>query len=172
METYNTFRASLIAKINIDAEAIGDNYAKAWYIFSWLEGAASSMVLPWITNYAIKDQVTNNTLEDLMKHLDLCFLDKNCFEKAQRGLNTLRQGNRPIADMLSDLNRLLMECGGHNWDDTIKKGYLDNALNHEMKAGMVAMDKKEHFEDYCRQVQQVGDRIEQIKRSSQAYRQN
>jgi hypothetical protein len=79
----------LITKININAEAIGDDYTKVWYIFSQLEDPASSMVLPWMTNYAIKDQVTNNILEDLMKHLDLCFLDKNCFEKAQQGLNTL-----------------------------------------------------------------------------------
>ena len=127
------------------------------------------MVLPWITNYAIKDQVTNNILEDLMKHLDLCFLDKNYFKKAQQGLNTLYQGNQLIADMLSNLNCLLIECGGHNQDNTIKKGYLDNALNHEMKAGIVAMDKKEYFEDYCYQVQQVGNRIKQIKHSSQAY---
>jgi hypothetical protein len=55
--------------------------------------------------------------------------------------------------MLSNLNYVLIEYGSYNWDNTIKKGYLDNALNYEIKAGIVAINKKEYFKDYCCQVQ-------------------
>lgn len=165
---YPQFISKLRAKLNIDKEAIGNAYDRTWYTFSRLMGSAAAQVLPWMDHYAgDMDIVTEQTLKNLLDHLDFTFKDRNLRERAVRALGNLKQANRPLATLLNEFSRLLMEAGGHNWNDEVKRSYLDNALNHEMHDRLVTVEKKENFLEYVVQLQLIADRME--KNASQQH---
>lgn len=158
---YPQFMSKLRAKLNIDKEAIGNAYDRTWYIFSRLTGSAAAQVLPWMDHYAgDTNAVTEQTLKNLLDHLDFSFKDRNLRERAIRALGNLKQANRPLAALLNEFSRLLMEAGGHDWDDEVKRSYLDNALNREMHDRLVTVEKKESFLEYIVQLQLIADRME------------
>jgi len=61
-----------------------------------------------------------------------------------------------------------MEAGGHNWDNEVKRSYLDNALNHEMNDQLVTVEKKENFSEYVVQLQLIADCMEKNASRSQS----
>lgn len=134
-----------------------------WYAFSRLKGNAAAALAPWMDQYGNNPTATQATLNSMYDQLDLIFLDQGRSEKALRELRTLRQGNRPFSELLADLNRLLMEAGGHSWSNEVKKNYLDGALSYEVEGALIGVTKEETFVDYCRQVQQVANRVEALR---------
>lgn len=160
---YPQFRAKLKAKLSLDSSALGGASEWLWYAYSRLGGAAATQVLPWINIHTTDVPVTHSTVNDFFAHLDSVFLDKDLQEKALMELNRLHQGNRPFAELLTELRRLIMEAGGDCWSDRVKRGYLDSAISEEIKDRLVAVDKKERFEDYCSQLQQIADRLQERK---------
>lgn len=73
-------------------------------------------------------------IDQLFEQLDLAF-------RALRGLSSLRRGNRTFREVLRDFQRLLMEAGGHGWEDRQKRAYLDHALNAEMEDKLITVEK-------------------------------
>ena len=158
---YPQFISKLRAKLNIDKDAIGNAYDRTWYTYSRLIGSAAAQILPWMDHYAGDvNTVTEQTLKNLLEHLDFNFKDRNLRERAVRALGNLKQANKPFATLLNEFNRLLMEAGGHDWNDEVKRSYLDNALNHEMNDRLVTVEKKENFPEYAIQLQLIADRME------------
>lgn len=170
---YPQFISKLRAKLNIDKDAIGSAYDRIWYAFSRLTGSAAAQVLPWMDHYAgDMDTVTEQTLKDFLNHLDFNFKDRNLRERAVRALGNLKQANKPFATLLNEFNRLLMEAGGHDWDNEVKRSYLDNALNHEMNDRLVTVEKKENFSEYVVQLQLIADRMEKNASRSRTLQHN
>ena len=171
---YPQFKAKLQAKLAVDNQALGGPNEQLWYAYSRLNGPAAVHILPWMTTRAPKGAlVTNAVVEGFFEHMDFTFLDKDLQEKALAGLSSLHQGNHPFHSLLSDFQHLLMEAGGHAWDDQVKCAYLDNTLNREMKDRLMTVEKKERFEAYCRQLQQIASRLEEqhTSNSRQGHRQ-
>lgn len=161
---YAQFAAKQRAKVAVERPSIGGPYECVWQIFGYLEGQAAAQVLPWMTTYASDASlVTEGTIDSLFRHLDFLFKDKEAQAKALRGLTSLRQGQRPFQVVLAELQRLLMEAGGHGWEDRQKAAYLDNSLNNDLKDSLITVDKKDSFEEYCAQLQQIADRLEDRK---------
>jgi hypothetical protein len=154
---YQTFRSKLQAKLMLDQAAIGSYHGCMWYAFSRLKGNAAAALAPWMDQYGNNLTATQATLNSMYDQLDLMFLDRGRSEKALRELRNLHQGSRPFNELLADLNRLLMEAGGHSWSDEVKKNYLDGALSYEVEGALIGVTKEETFADYCRQVQQVAN---------------
>jgi hypothetical protein len=164
---YPQFRSKLRAKLQVDALSIGNDYDRMWYAFSRLSGEAAAQILPWMDKYASDaSTLQENALKDMMKQLDFNFLDRNLQEKAVHELATLKQANRSFSTFLAEFNRLLMESGGHDWTNDVKRSYMDRALNREMKDRLVTVDKKEDFEEYCQQLQRFADRMEENQQHS------
>jgi uncharacterized protein (UPF0216 family) len=68
--------------------------------------------------------------------MQLAFKDSTLREKALNHLNSrLRQGNRSFSELLSELDRLLLEAGGREY--RIKKGYVKAALNYALRERLV-----------------------------------
>ena len=156
---YRPFRSKLRAKLEVDKEALGTAYDRMWYAFGRLTDGAAMQVLPWMERFA-KKGATESKLDGMLDQMDFIFLDRNLEEKAVRDLASLKQNNKPFTVFLTEFNRLLMEADGHNWPENTKRSYLDNALNREMNTRLETVEKKNGFEDYCRQLQQIADRME------------
>jgi hypothetical protein len=100
--------------------------------------------------------------------MQLAFKDPTLREKALNRLNSLRQGNRSFSELLSELDRLLLEAGGHEWEDRIKKGYVKAALNYALRERLVTVSEEPSYEGYCRQVKEIAGRmaeLQQLQRS-------
>lgn len=156
---YRQFRSKLRAKLEVDKEALGNAYDRMWYAFGRLTGEAAMQVLPWMERFAEKG-ATESKLDGMLDQMDFIFLDRNLKEKAVRDLASLKQNNKPFTTFLTEFNRLLMEADGHDWPESTKRSYLDNALNREMNTRLETVEKKDGFEDYCRQLQLIADRME------------
>lgn len=163
------FEGKLRAKLNVDGTAIGNESEQIWYAFNLLKDDAAARIHPWMNAY-----------EDTPEFTKAAFLEQICFafkdhairDKAIAKLNTLRQGRRSFQELLTEFDRLLLEAGGHGWDDTVKKGYLRASINNELRERIITMDEAESYVDYCGQIKRVGDRIEEHKRIVRSWPQN
>ena len=161
MSLFPQFEGKLLAKLQIDKAAIGDEKDRIWYGFNRLEGKAATRIFPWILTYKDTGKFTE---AEFFKQLNVAFLDQALQEKAITRLNTLRQYGRSFADLISEFDRLLLEAGGHAWDDKVKKGYLKAALNQSLREKMVVIEEKDTYEGFCAQVKGVADRLAELQR--------
>jgi hypothetical protein len=111
LSLYPQFEGLLFAKLEIDSEAIGNEKEKVWYGFSRLKDGAAGRIYPWIDTY--KNRPAVFTVNNFFSQMQLAFKDPTLREKALNRLNSLRQGNRSFSELLSELDRLLLEAGGH-----------------------------------------------------------
>ena len=161
---YPEFRSKLDAKLTLDQAALGSHCEMLWYAYYRLSGAAAGQILPWMKIYAKLDEsITKKQIDAFFDHLDFTFLDKSLQEKALQRLNTIRQGKRSFQELLAEFQRLLMEAGGHAWDDAVKIGFLNEAMNWEMKDRMVSVKADKEFEPYCRQLQEVANKLDEVQ---------
>jgi len=89
-------------------------------------------------------------------------------QKALARLNTLRQGKRDFREFLGEFEQLLLEAGGHGWDNNVKRGFLDAAINQDMRKALISVERKTESTAYCRQLQEVAIRIEEFNRIDNA----
>ncbi|OJD12105.1 hypothetical protein ACJ73_09409 [Blastomyces percursus] len=80
----------------------------------------------------------------------------------------LKQGKRSFDELLAELEQLLLEAGGHEWADPIKKGYLKGGFNRELKRHLLGLDEKESYDGFKDQVKTVADRVEDFARSERS----
>jgi hypothetical protein len=161
---YPQFEAKLTAKIEVDKDAIGNNYQLMWYAFSRLEGKAAARVLPWIQ---AKQETDPNSLtwDTFKSFLRTTFSDPERRTKAISRLNTIKQRGKGLTEFLGEFDQLLLEAGGLTWDDEVKKGYLNSSLNVEILKGLVGTQEAASYEDYCRQLQKIDEQIKKVKRA-------
>lgn len=145
---YCQFQSKLRAKLEVNKEALDNAYDHMWYTFSRLTGKAAMQVLPWMKRFAEKE-ATESKLNGMLDQMDFIFLDWNLKEKAVRDLTSLKQNNKPFTTFLTEFSHLLMEANSHDWPESTKRSYLDNALNQEMNTRLETVEKKDGFEDYC-----------------------
>lgn len=161
------FLGKLEDKLQIDAEAIGTERDRVWYGFNHLEGKAAARVFPWMSTY---DSTSSLSLKNFYQQLKTVFEDPTRKEKALTRLNTLRQNNRPFNDLVSEVDRLLLEVGGHGWSDDVKKGYISAALNQSLRERLITIKEESTYEKYCLQVKEIADRLMEFRRVSQNQR--
>jgi hypothetical protein len=149
LSLFPQFFGQLQAKIKIDHESIGTGGELVWYAFQRLEDEAASRIYPWVSTYKNTDRFT---IENYYRQLEIAFEDTALKDKALNRLNTLRQGNRPFGELLVELDRLLLEAGGHIWADDVKKEYLRAAINQTLRNRLVAIEEKPTYEAYCLQM--------------------
>ena len=89
--------------------------------------------------------------------MDTAFLDPRAKEKALTALNCTKQGKLSTNDFLGKFDQLLLEAGGWNWDDSIRKGYLKDALSTRMLTALVGTEEKPTYDEYCQQIRRTAD---------------
>lgn len=95
---YPQFWDSLCAKLNIDADVIGNTNMQIWYTFRQLTDVAATHIHPWIRVYEL---TTEFTIEKLLEQMDSAFADRNWQSKAMQKINYVQQGNKSFGEFLS-----------------------------------------------------------------------
>jgi hypothetical protein len=163
---YPQFAGLLRAKVKYDGLSIGNEQEKTWYMFGRLKGDAAKRIFPWIN---AADQDGTLCTDDLFRHMDAAFSDPRAKEKALALLNCTKQGALPLNDFLGKFDQLLLEAGGWDWDDNIKKGYLKDAISTKLLSSLIGTEEKASYEEYCNQLRRVWDQVEEVKERTSKY---
>ena len=98
--------------------------------------------------------------------MDTAFQDPYTKEKALSTLNCMKQGNTPLNEFLSQFDQLLLEAGGWDWDDTIKKGFLKDAITTRLLPALVGTEEKSLYGEFYNQLRQTTDQLEEVHEKS------
>ncbi|KAF2841086.1 hypothetical protein M501DRAFT_1056361 [Patellaria atrata CBS 101060] len=82
---------------------------KFWALSACLRGEALERMDAWTREYGTEDQATVRIFFDQMRFV---FQDPQSKERAQRKLESLRQGNRSFLDTYMEWQGLIIEAGG------------------------------------------------------------
>ena len=159
---YPAFKGHLGAKLRIDQAAIGGEAEQVWYGFGRLSGKAAERIFPWID--ATDSQQKPLRVQDFFAQLDAAFYDAQGPQRALEWINTKRQGSAPFREFLQDFEQKLLEAGGWEFSDGIRKGYLKAALNLELRKQLVARDEPAAYSDFVNLVRKASDDLDQIMR--------
>jgi hypothetical protein len=159
---YPQFESILRAKFILEASSFPSEAAKIWWALGKLKDKAARVMNPWTEAYQTDPE--GFTIEKLFEQMKVQFGDTERQKKALERLQHLHQGNRSFEELLADFNRLLLEAGGHGWDDKLKIGMLRESLNWSMKDRMVAVLEADGYQEYCQQVKTIADKLEALNR--------
>ena len=148
------------AKLRLDYVESSEE-TKFFALHNKLRGEAASQLQPWVK--AISG-TTNATAENLFVQLEISFGDPHKQEKAQRKLHQLRQTNKSFMEYFVEYRRLLLEAGGTDWPDAVKKSYLRAGLSQELQEQMIGReDISQSLEAYCDELKKVSDQMEAFR---------
>jgi hypothetical protein len=110
---YDTWLASIKAKLAVDGKAIGNNIAQFNYIFLNLEANTQSIVLPQLE--ALPHELDYNTI---LTSLSRIYANPHKIREAKDRLNRLTQGSDSLSIYVAKYERLVGEAHvGHYPDD-------------------------------------------------------
>jgi hypothetical protein len=143
---YPAFKGHLRAKLRIDQKAIRGEPEQVWYGFGRLSGKAAERLYPWIESTESRGFPLR--VSEFFNQLDSAFLDTQSAQRALEWINTRRQGKTPFREFLQQFEQKLLEAGGWDIPDSIRKGYLRAAINLEIRTQLVGRDEPIAYGDY------------------------
>ena len=72
------------------------------------------------------------TIEGLISQLKAAYDDTETAERAARKLSTIKQGTRTFGTFLAEFDRTILDAGGLNWVNPVKKTFLTNYISYEL----------------------------------------
>jgi hypothetical protein len=99
-----------------------------------------------------------------MDQLDAAFCDPQVAQRALEWVNNKRQGRTPFRDFIQEFEQKLLEAGGWEFSDGIRKGFLKAVLNLDIKTELVAQAEPDSYAEYVNLVCCTSDNLDEIKR--------
>jgi hypothetical protein len=159
---YPAFRGYLKVKFKIDSDAIGGETEKVWYGYGFLTGKAAKRIYPWLA--ANEERQRPLRVSDFFAQLDAAFSDPQEAQRALEWINSNKQKNQPFRDFLQEFEQKLLEAGGWEFSDGVRKGYLRAAISKKIKGELVAVEEPASYEDFVKQLQRTSDNLEELSR--------
>ncbi|OJD22024.1 hypothetical protein ACJ73_06632, partial [Blastomyces percursus] len=131
---YPSWRLDMIAKLEVDGNAISSLTNQRWYVNGRLTGRAKQKFHPWMEAC----EPSLRTPENIFKHLDILFRDTAIQQKALDWLHNARQRNTPLPTFIPDFDTKILEAGGQLWEDRMKISMLKKALSFELLKALVS----------------------------------
>ena len=123
---WDTWSMTMRAKLRIDGEAIGDNEAQFFYVYSSLNAKVQALVLAFV-------RATQESREwqplALIDYLGRIYNNLNKAKKAGQRLIELRQGTTSVTAYIPQFEKVLFEAGAGTWPDDAKITTLVGGLN-------------------------------------------
>ena len=160
---FKAWVAQMWAKLSVDMADESDD-VRFWYAHSRLGGSALNQITPWVAAL-VKIEATpgKNALTGLMNQLSNAYDDPEDAERAVRRLNALRQEKRSFGKYLATFERTLLEAGGLNWDDVVKKSMLAKGLSTDIQKALVATPMPASYDSYCSLLHTVSHNLESLR---------
>jgi hypothetical protein len=153
------------AKINTDYMGCSDA-VKFEVVANRLRNKALLQMSAWL---AAERKGGTQSFKKLIKQLRTVFGDPHRKERALRDLAALRQTNKSFTEYFVRFQTLLAEAGGNQWDDMIKKSYLERGISVELSSRMIGCTSlSQSFEEFVSKLQLVSDQLEAHNARAQA----
>jgi hypothetical protein len=147
------------AKMEVDYHGCTE-YVKFWALNGSLRGKALRRMEAWVREQGTPELANSYAL---LSRLEFVFTDPQAKERAQRKMESLRQGTKPFLDVFTEWQSLLLESGGGSWPDDAKKLSLDRILSDELVRAMITVPSQPSFECYCSILKETDDRLKAYK---------
>jgi hypothetical protein len=165
---YAQFELKLRTKLRMDAAAYPTEEEQVYYAFGRLEGKAAKRMLPWIETKTTRgDQLFTS---EFFSALGRAFKDPDQQAKALSKLNNVRQGLKDLRTFLADFDQTLIEAGGMDWDDTVKIGFLEAALNAQIHQGLIGTENPSSYDSFCQRIRLIDEQQKRLVRVSRGNR--
>jgi hypothetical protein len=102
--------------------------------------------------------------------MDAAFYDPQITQRALEWINNQKQGSTPFREFLQDFEQNLLQAGGWEFPDEIRKGYLKAALALKIKEQLIAQEEPPSYADYVNLVRRVSDNLEEVERLKARHR--
>ena len=160
---FKAWMAQMWAKLSVDMADEPDD-VRFWYTHSRLGGDALNQITSWVAALIKMEAIPGkDALTGLMNQLSNAYDDPEDAERAVRKLNALRQEKRPFGKYLATFERTLLEAGGLNWDDVVKKSMLAKGLSTDIQRALVATPIPASYDAYCSLLHTVSHNLESLR---------
>ncbi|OJD20245.1 hypothetical protein ACJ73_08424 [Blastomyces percursus] len=158
---YPSWRLDMIAKLEVDGNAIGSLTNQGWYVNGRLTGRAKQKFHPWME--ACEPSLRTPENINIFKHLDILFRDTAIQQKALDWLQNARQRNTPLPTFIPDFDTKILEAGGQLWEDRMKISMLKKALSFGLLKVLVSIEEAAADEAFCIQLRRLDDCLTKLK---------
>jgi hypothetical protein len=159
---YPAFKGYLKVKFRIDSAAIGGETEKVWYGYGYLSDKAAERIFPWIASTEERGKPLR--VDDFFAQMDAAFDDPQSAQRALEWINSKKQGNQPFQEFLQEFEQKLLEAGGWEFSDGVRKGYLRSAVSRKIKEKLVAVEEPAKYEDFVNQLRRTSDNLTELDR--------
>ncbi|KAL1952921.1 hypothetical protein VTO42DRAFT_3944 [Malbranchea cinnamomea] len=97
--------------------------------------------------------------------MDAAFDDPNRRVRAAAELRRIRQSNRPYREFITDFEGKLLAANSFAWDDILKKEYLTEALDHDLRLAVVTLSSGLTYTQYRDAVRDAAVSLERFRSS-------
>ena len=85
------------------------------------------------------------------------------WEITVRKLNDMKQKSKPFSVFISNFEKTMLEIGNLNWDEQIKRTFLNNAININLQEILVVIPIPVTYVGYCELLHGVNNNLEFLK---------
>lgn len=152
---FDTWLASMKAKLRIDAPAIGDDVVQFYYVYLNLESKVQALVLPQLSYAEDTNTWDYNTI---LNQLSLVYDNPNKVQEAEDHLLALKQDSgESLAAYIAKFERILYEAKGKDWPDVTKISVFRKGLNSTLRGRLnQQLNLPKSYVEFLRVVQQLG----------------
>ena len=100
---FDTWKASILAKLAIDGPAIGSPTAQFYYVYLMLDSNVQAMVLPQLTTAQSSDQWDYQTIIDQLTRV---YDNPNKVQEAEERFMVIKQGDDSLHQYIAKFERL------------------------------------------------------------------
>jgi hypothetical protein len=147
------------AKMEVDYYGCTE-YVKFWALNGVLRGKALRRMEAWVREQGSPELANSYAFLD---RVGFVFRDPQAKERAQRKLESLRQGSKPFLEVFTEWQSLLLEAGGGSWPDDAKRISLDRILSDELVKALITVPSQPNFDSYCSIIKEMDDRLRAYK---------
>ena len=102
-------------------------------------------------------------MKDFIAQLRLIYNNPESREITARKLNDMKQRSKPFSAFISGFEKTMLEIGNLNWDEQIKKTFLNNAININLQETLVVTPIPATYINYCDLLHKVNNNLEALR---------
>ena len=102
-------------------------------------------------------------VKNLIAQLRLAYDNPESLEIAVKKLNDMKQRSKPFSVFISGFEKTMLEAGNLNWDEQMKKTFLNNAINTSLQEAIIATPIPATYVGYCDLLHGVSNNLEVLR---------
>ena len=143
-------------KLSVDLKHFSES-ERFWYIHNRLREKTLEQVEAWVQAMI---QFGTFSVKNFIAQLRLIYDNPESREITARKLNDMKQRSKPFSAFISGFEKTMLEVGGWNWDEQIKKTFLNNI---NLQETLVVAPIPTTYVGYCELLHGVNNNLKSLQ---------